>query len=100
MKLFDNGPGKPKTRSDYYALVLSSFDGEDCWLGVRYYREYKGSYSYRAESDLDYYGFFEVDFDVLDEDGGPWPAADQAVVGDARLRDRMETEIFEELCHD
>lgn len=55
----------------YLAEIESRVSGIPCLIGVTEYSGIKGSYSYNAPSDLDYYGYTEVDFDVLDRRGRP-----------------------------
>lgn len=42
-------------------------------IDVLTYKRVKGSHSYSAESDLDYYGYVEFEFDVYDRKGYPAP---------------------------
>ena len=54
--------------------INSTIKGIPCIINVTYYHHCKGSQSYNAPSDLDYYGFTEIEFDVLDRKGykAPW----------------------------
>lgn len=61
-------------------------------LVVQTYTKVKGSFSHNAPSDLDYYGYREVEFDVCDRNGRPapwlerkmtdadWNAAEQKII--------------------
>ena len=50
----------------YQAEIETRVAGIPCIIGVTHYESYKGSYSYHAASDLDYYGYTECDFVVLE----------------------------------
>ena len=55
----------------YMAELDARVAGIPCLIGVINYERHKGSMSYNAPSDLDYYGWTEVEFDVLDRRGRP-----------------------------
>ena len=48
--------------------------GIPCLIEVTSYRKVKGSYSYNAPSDWDYYGYTEMEYEILDRLGykAPW----------------------------
>ena len=54
---------------DYIAEIETRVAGIPCIIGVTEYQCVKGSYSYHAASDWDYYGYIECEFDVLDRRG-------------------------------
>jgi len=56
-------------KRNYIAEIDSRVAGIPCKIGVVEYSRYEGSYSYNAPSDIDYYGYTEMDFDVLDRRG-------------------------------
>lgn len=80
------------TKTAYLFTVDSDYDGEPCLLGVRYCRIVPGN-PYCRDSDVDYYGFREIDFDVLRPDGELWVEADEAVTRSLRLRELYEDDI-------
>lgn len=53
----------------YIAEIESTVAGIPCIIGVTYFDSEEGSYSYHADSDVDYYGYTECEFDVLDRRG-------------------------------
>ena len=53
----------------YIAEIETRVAGIPCIIGVTEYECVKGSYSYHAASDWDYYGYTECEFDVLDRRG-------------------------------
>ena len=55
----------------YIAEIESRVAGIPCLIGVTQFHSERGLYSYNAPSDLDFYGYSEVDFDVLDRRGRP-----------------------------
>jgi hypothetical protein len=58
-----------KTATHYIAEIESTVAGIPCIIGVTEYESVKGSYSYNAASDMDYYGYTECDWEVLDRKG-------------------------------
>lgn len=59
--------------SNYLAEIETRVAGIPCLIGVIDYSSVKGSYSYNAPSDLDFYGYTECDWDILDRRGRPAP---------------------------
>lgn len=53
----------------YIAKIESRVAGIPCLIGVIEYKKYKGSYSYNAPSDLDYYGYTDIEYHILDRKG-------------------------------
>jgi hypothetical protein len=60
-----------KPRKQYNYKVPFYISGIPCLLGVDGYEAVSGSYSYHAASDVDYYGYVECEYDVLDRKGYP-----------------------------
>ena len=52
----------------------SQIAGIPCVINVVYYKKVVGSMSYNAPSDLDYYGYTDVDWEICDlkEKLAPW----------------------------
>lgn len=53
----------------YIAEIESRVAGIPCLIGVTHYESVAGSYSYNAASDMDYYGYNEAEWEVLDRRG-------------------------------
>ena len=53
----------------YQDTVEFRISGIPCLLGIQHFNQVQGSHSYNAASDVDYYGYTECDFDVLDRKG-------------------------------
>ena len=53
----------------YLAEIETYVAGIPCIVGVVDYHRERGSYSYNAASDLDYYGYTEAAWEVLDRRG-------------------------------
>ena len=53
----------------YLAEIATRVAGIPCLVGVMAYHREKGSYSYHADSDLDYYGYIEAAWELLDRRG-------------------------------
>jgi len=57
----------------YIAEIETRVAGIPCIIGVTEYERVKGSYSYNAPSDMDYYGYTESDWELCDRRGRPAP---------------------------
>ena len=53
----------------YIAEIEHRVAGIPCLIGVIDYTSVEGSYSYNAPSDLDYHGYTDVEYDILDRRG-------------------------------
>ena len=76
----------------YQAEFESRVAGIPCIIGVTHYVRVKGSYSYNAASDMDYYGYTECDFVVLDRRGRP------ALWLERKLTDSIQRDIEQEIA--
>lgn len=75
---------------NYIAEIEHRVAGIPCLIGVTHYESVRGSYSYHADSDMDYYGYTESEWEILDRRGRPAPwlarkftAADTASIEEA-----------------
>ena len=57
----------------YIAEIEHRVAGIPCLIGVIDYDRVKGSFSYNAPSDMDYHGYTECDWEILDRRGRPAP---------------------------
>jgi hypothetical protein len=53
----------------YLAEIESRVAGIPCIIGVTSFENVMGSHRYSAASDMDYYGYTECEFEVLDRKG-------------------------------
>jgi hypothetical protein len=83
-------------RSKYIYQIPTEIDEQMCVLGVIYFEHVGRNFSVR-DSDVDYYGFTDVTFDVLHSDGSFWPEMDERVHLDRGLRAALDHEITERL---
>jgi len=81
----------------YQVKIEEMYDEEPCLLGVRHCLVVARDWSC-LDSDVDFYGYREIEFDVLHPDGSFWPEADEAVAEDIDLRRYYEGVIAEELA--
>jgi hypothetical protein len=72
--------------------------GIPCLISVTHFDSVRGSYSYNAPSDMDYYGYTEVEFEVLDRRGRPAPWLERKLT--SKERERIEQEIAENMVDD
>jgi len=82
----------------YIAEIESRVAGIPCIIGVSHYESVKGSYSYHAASDMDYYGYTECEFDVLDRRGRKAPWLERKLTD--KDTSRIEQEVGEYFSHD
>jgi hypothetical protein len=75
----------------YLAEIESTVAGIPCLIGVTEFSSVRGSYSYHADSDMDYYGYTESEWVVLDRRGRPAAWLERKLT-DAE-RSRIEQEI-------
>lgn len=76
--------------------------GVPCVIGVLSYESVRGSYSYSAASDLDYHGWFDCEWQVLDEDGqlSPELAEKATWAEDQAIREKVQELLSKEFHRD
>lgn len=79
-------------------MIESRIAGIPCLIDPTRCMVVKGSYSYNAPSDHDYYGYSEIEFDVYDRKGYPATWLENKMT-DAD-RERIEEQIVEANCDD
>lgn len=82
----------------YIAEIESRVAGIPCLIGVSHFDCVRGSYSYNAASDMDYYGYSESEWDVLDRRGRPAAWLERKLTDDDRKR--IEQEIAEAMTEE
>jgi hypothetical protein len=82
----------------YLAEIESTVAGIPCLIGVTEFSSVRGSYSYHADSDMDYYGYTESEWVVLDRRGRPAAWLERKLT-DAE-RSRIEQEVSEAMSED
>jgi len=82
----------------YIAEIESRVAGIPCLIGVSHFDCVRGSYSYNAASDMDYYGYTESEWDVLDRRGRPAAWLERKLT--SADRDRIEQEIAEAMTEE
>lgn len=75
----------------YIAEIESRVAGIPCLIGVTHYESVAGSYSYNAASDMDYYGYNDAEWEVLDRKGYKAAWLERKLT--ARDHDRINAEI-------
>lgn len=79
----------------YLAEIESRVAGIPCIIGVTHFESVRGSFSYRADSDMDYYGYIEAEWVVCDRRGRPAPWLERKLTD--KDTSRIESEIAEQL---
>ena len=79
----------------YIAEIESRIAGIPCLIGVTHFNSVRGSYSYNAPSDMDYYGYTESEWEVLDRRGRPAAWLERKLTD--RERSRIDGEVFEHM---
>ena len=69
-----------------FGLFETQIQGIPCQIDVTDCTVVKGSYSYNAPSDWDYYGYTEFDFEVYDRKGYPAAWLERKMTDDDRAR--------------
>jgi len=82
-----------KQQHNYIAEIEHRVAGIPCLIGVICHKSVKGSYSYNDVSDLDYYGYSESQFHVLDRRGR------RAQWLEKKLNNREESSIYETITN-
>jgi hypothetical protein len=82
----------------YITEIESRVAGIPCLIGVTHFDSVQGSYSYNAASDMDYYGYSESEWDVLDRRGRPAAWLERKLTDDDRQR--IEQEIAEAMTEE
>ena len=82
----------------YITEIESRVAGIPCLIGVTHFDCVRGSYSYNAASDMDYYGYSESEWDVLDRRGRPAAWLERKLTDDDRRR--IEQEIAEAMTEE
>lgn len=80
------------------AEIESRVAGIPCLIGVTNFQSVRGSYSYHAASDMDYHGYSESEWVVLDTRGRPAAWLERKLT-DAD-RSRIEQEIAEAMTEE
>jgi len=75
----------------YHEIIETTVCGIPAQIGVVHFMEVKPSF--RGDSDLDYYGYSECDWDVLDRKGYKAPWLEKKLTD--KERDRIEDKIYE-----
>ena len=78
--------------------IESRVAGIPCIIRVTNFESVRGSYSYNAPSDMDYYGYTESEWEVLDRNGRPAAWLERKLT-DAD-RSRIDQEIEEAMTED
>lgn len=68
--------------TSYIAEIDSRVAGIPCIIGVVDYISVNGSYSQNADSDWDYHGYSESEWEVLDRRGRPAPWLARKITAD------------------
>ena len=77
----------------YIAEIESRVAGIPCIIGVTHFESVKGSFDYHADSDWDYHGYTECEFEVLDRRGRKAAWLERKLTDD--MTQKIESEIAE-----
>ena len=93
MLVVANGASSNETMNTYLAEIETRIAGIPCLIGVSSFAAVKGSYSSRADTAEEYYGYAETSWDVLDTKGKPAAWLERKLTPEDHQR--IEEEIFE-----
>lgn len=87
-------------KQQYIAEVEFRIAGIPCLIGIIDYECQPGSFSYNADSDWDYYGYSNLDYDVLDRKGykADWLAKKITSQIEVEIEEAVEEYFREEAC--
>jgi hypothetical protein len=77
----------------YITEIETRIAGIPCIVGVTHFESVRGSFSYHAASDMDYYGYVDCEFEVCDRRGRPAPWLERKLTD--KDSSRIESEIAE-----
>lgn len=77
----------------YIAEIESRVAGIPCIIGVTHFESVKGSFDYHADSDWDYHGYTDCEFEVLDRRGRKAAWLERKLTDD--MTQKIESEIAE-----
>ena len=77
----------------YLATIEHRIAGIPCLIGVRDFVKVQGSFSFNAPSDLDYSGYTEMSYDVLDRKGLIAAWLERKVTDDSDIREVISKEL-------
>lgn len=77
----------------YIAEIKSRVAGIPCIIGVTHFESVKGSFDYHADSDWDYHGYTDCEFEVLDRRGRKAAWLERKLTDD--MTQKIESEIAE-----
>lgn len=86
-------PSSTARRARHGTEIPFTLKGIPCIIRVDYFHHQPGSFSYNAPSDLDYHGYTEIEFAILDRKGYAAPWLEKKV--DDNWKDRIEAAICE-----
>jgi hypothetical protein len=81
----------------YLTQIATTVAGIPAIIAVLDYTHVCGSFSPRAASDMDYFGYLEMDWQVCDRRGRPAPWLERKL--DQHERDRIDQEVIDHM-HD
>lgn len=76
--------------------IETTISGIPCIVKVLHYSRQEGSFSYNAPSDVDYYGYTDMEYEICDSRGRPAPWLEKKLTD--KERNRLEEEINELFC--
>lgn len=82
----------------FLAVFDSRIAGIPCQIGVVNYERHAAMSVHEAHSDLEFYGYSEVDYVVLDRRGRPAPWLQRKVDDDSSIIEQIN-ELMEESCN-
>lgn len=83
---------------NYLIEIESTVSGIPCLIGVTEFSSVQGSYNYNAASDIDYHGYIDCCWEVLDRRGRIAPWLERKLTSGDRVR--IDHEIAEAMCEE
>ena len=83
---------------NFLTVFDSQVAGIPCKIGVRSYERHAPMSAHQAHSDLEFYGFTETDYVVLDRRGNPAPWLQDKVKDDTSILDEINEQMEAKQC--
>lgn len=78
----------------YKHIIDTKIDGIPAKIGVVWFMHHKGEFRQSAASDMDYYGFTELEYDILDRKGYQARWLTRKVKDFSALREEILSSLF------
>ncbi len=83
---------------NFLTVFDSRVAGIPCQIGVLSYKQHAPMSAHQAHSDIEFYGFTETDYVILDRRGNPAPWLQDKVKDDTSILDEINEQMEAKQC--